>query len=402
MYTVCPKCALTLVVTAADLRIAQGYVRCGRCLNVFNALARLSEERPAAAPTPASPTSAAPGPPREEPAPTDRPLEVELDGSMLSSEGAAFTLDTQSDASPAAAPGPRNPLEAEPAEAHCALEEARAPSGTAEAGDAAGYSGTPAAQPAGALETESGRLAVPQPQSAAPQSTAAAAPTTPAPQAAPQAPAPAAPAAPAPQAAPQSAPAEPIPEPSAPEPAAPSEPEFLVPPRASRAGVGWTLAAVALTLVLALQLVNQFRDRLATRPALLGPLTKLYAELGIALVPHWNVRAYYVRQLGATLTGSKPQELLVRASVKNTARAPLPMPLLRVVLQDRFGNNIAARDVPPRAYLPASASRTAFIPPGGRIDATVALVDPGPRATGFEIDACLARSGGAVACAHAP
>src|SRR5581483_7995374 len=45
MYTVCPKCALTLTVTAADLRVAQGYVRCGRCSNVFNALARLSEDR---------------------------------------------------------------------------------------------------------------------------------------------------------------------------------------------------------------------------------------------------------------------------------------------------------------------------------------------------------------------
>src|SRR5277367_2976568 len=59
MFTVCPKCALTLVVTAADLRVAQGYVRCGRCSSVFNALARLSERQaaevtesaPAAAPT---------------------------------------------------------------------------------------------------------------------------------------------------------------------------------------------------------------------------------------------------------------------------------------------------------------------------------------------------------------
>ena len=49
MFTVCPKCALTLVVTAADLRVAQGYVRCGRCSSVFNALARLTEERQAAA-----------------------------------------------------------------------------------------------------------------------------------------------------------------------------------------------------------------------------------------------------------------------------------------------------------------------------------------------------------------
>src|SRR5579863_3317055 len=58
MFTLCPKCALTLVVTAADLRVAQGYVRCGRCSSVFNALARLTDERQAAAasgePDPAS------------------------------------------------------------------------------------------------------------------------------------------------------------------------------------------------------------------------------------------------------------------------------------------------------------------------------------------------------------
>src|SRR6185437_1839959 len=73
MYTVCPKCALTLVVTAADLRVAQGFVRCGRCSNVFNALARLSEERSATVAGVASPTlsqPAAPLPPKEPAAPT--------------------------------------------------------------------------------------------------------------------------------------------------------------------------------------------------------------------------------------------------------------------------------------------------------------------------------------------
>src|ERR1700691_2157141 len=45
MFTVCPKCALTLTVTAADLRVAQGFVRCGQCTNVFNALIALSDER---------------------------------------------------------------------------------------------------------------------------------------------------------------------------------------------------------------------------------------------------------------------------------------------------------------------------------------------------------------------
>ncbi|HEY5020636.1 MAG TPA: MJ0042-type zinc finger domain-containing protein, partial [Steroidobacteraceae bacterium] len=58
MFTVCPKCTLTLAVTASDLRMGQGYVRCGRCANVFNALLTLSQEpledtNGASAPTPA-------------------------------------------------------------------------------------------------------------------------------------------------------------------------------------------------------------------------------------------------------------------------------------------------------------------------------------------------------------
>ncbi len=47
MFTVCPKCTLTLVVTTVDLRAGQGYVRCGRCANVFNALIALREGDPA-------------------------------------------------------------------------------------------------------------------------------------------------------------------------------------------------------------------------------------------------------------------------------------------------------------------------------------------------------------------
>jgi predicted Zn finger-like uncharacterized protein len=61
MFTVCPKCTLTLAVTAADLRTGQGYVRCGRCLNVFNALLALSEE-------PAEKSAAAPGYSQADPA----------------------------------------------------------------------------------------------------------------------------------------------------------------------------------------------------------------------------------------------------------------------------------------------------------------------------------------------
>src|ERR1700730_6239380 len=64
MFTACPKCALKLVVTDEDLSVAQGYVRCGRCSIVFNALARLAEERPApeerVGPAPPAPAASPP------------------------------------------------------------------------------------------------------------------------------------------------------------------------------------------------------------------------------------------------------------------------------------------------------------------------------------------------------
>jgi predicted Zn finger-like uncharacterized protein len=46
MFTTCPNCTLKLALTASDLRTGQGYVRCGRCGRVFNALISLTEELP--------------------------------------------------------------------------------------------------------------------------------------------------------------------------------------------------------------------------------------------------------------------------------------------------------------------------------------------------------------------
>ena len=75
MFTVCPKCTLTLSVTAGDLRTGQGYVRCGRCSNVFNALLTLTEQPPEAAAAPASAPAAATGAPIAKPtaAPASEP-----------------------------------------------------------------------------------------------------------------------------------------------------------------------------------------------------------------------------------------------------------------------------------------------------------------------------------------
>ncbi|NNC77316.1 MAG: DUF3426 domain-containing protein [Woeseiaceae bacterium] len=50
MYTQCPECATAFRVTADILKQAGGKVRCGGCSKAFNALAYLSETKPAASP----------------------------------------------------------------------------------------------------------------------------------------------------------------------------------------------------------------------------------------------------------------------------------------------------------------------------------------------------------------
>ena len=328
MYTVCPICGLMLVVTAGDLRAAQGHVRCGRCRSVFNALESLSEsppETPSAPSAPAPRSMAAPEPP----AMPSGPMQGEAEHAAPEPMGQEPQTAEDVWFEPEAAAQERQPQEQEPA--------------------AIG-----AQEPAAALG----------PAAAAPE--------------------PALHDAPLPAQKPAPGPAE-------------FELEPAYEPHTGR----WLLGAFVLLLVLAGQLINHYRGTLATLPSVGRTVRAFYGALGIPVVPLWNVRAYEARQLGATVSGQDPHQITVRASIANRGRWPLPLPLLRVTLQDRYGRTIAARDVPPRDYLANATSTSAMLPAGGRIDATVAFVNPGPHAVGFEIDACL-REGADVVCAHGP
>jgi hypothetical protein len=164
----------------------------------------------------------------------------------------------------------------------------------------------------------------------------------------------------------------------------------------------WTAGTGALILLLAIQVLNHYRNDLAATPQFNKPITALYSAFGIQLTPRWDLHAYDVRQLGASVDAANAGEIMVRASVKNGARQAQPMPLLRVTLQDRYGNRIAARDVPPGSYLPRATADIGYLPAGQRIDAEMAFVDPGSNAVGFEIDACLPAPAGGIACANDP
>jgi len=485
MFTVCPKCALTLVVTAQDLRVAQGYVRCGRCSNVFNALAALTEDpaRKAAAVTQAAAQTAPPKPsvPAPSPAPTYDLADADADDARISEAALEFNsnrtnvgdvfveppVDRSNSAtgqfeaivlkgdeddeatseqemtfevgdfsplpapatSPSPSPAPASAIAAPPKQSTAKPAPAPAPappkpdvSLSRKSVTGRGLSGASrlGSRPlptratttrdktdkAVAARAEARRLAATrtaeisspplQPDEHAEENSA-----------------------PAPsfdaddfsaireanEEAARSVGGGPI---MAATPMSTSLPSRRAPfgddedsnSGSARARMLWGMGSALLVLVLLSQAIHHYRNDLATRAPFTRPLTGFYRAIGIPLIPQWNLSAYEVRQLGASASAENLGQLTIRASLKNNARQSQPLPLLRVTVQDRYGNRIASGDVPPQSYLPPASASTKLLSAGQRIDAEMGFVDPGQNAVGFEIDACLPAPAGGLLCAN--
>jgi predicted Zn finger-like uncharacterized protein len=350
MFTVCPKCTLTLAVTANDLRVGQGYVRCGRCANVFNALLTLSEEPTEPGPASASPASlaasgnqavmaggaAAPAPTHSQALPTDGPqthlhTELSFDGSIENQSSRAEGTGTF----------------------ETILLEGDAITQTEEF--------VPEESVDSELEALTRRLGVPAHELSA-ASTQPAAPDG-------------------------------SEEPAAEQDAAPLD---LAPAAAARPLAhrwAWIAGSVLLVLLLAAQIVHHWRDSLAQSPLWSRPLARLYGSIGLPLNPHWSLAAYDVRQQGASVDPADGHAIHVRLSLANHAPRAQPMPLLRLTLLDRYGKRIAAREITPQEYTPHGQAPRAFLGRDERIDSEITVRDPGSDSASFELDVCLSLQG---------
>jgi len=502
MFTVCPKCALTLVVTAADLKVAQGYVRCGRCSNVFNAIVALSEDRgqqgSSSSSGGASTTVIRKAPSISEDPPPDPlsdtgeseaiyaepqpdPAEVKFQEVFVEPEafvkrapqGSSAASAAPRAAAPAAKSPPSPPPKPAPPKPPTAKQPAPKPPTSEPRYD------DDSEIPESALEfnpaeTDVTKLFVdPAPTRKIdmtgtheklvlkgddePTVAASTAPAPPAPTRSPAS-------TPAPASRPAARDAEDLeiesqllslaakldatgsnpvlkrpgaagnasgsPYNSADEPAnlalkaaktrrtalrdsaadgveaKPDEAgaeaaadELTGPPPSRKRRIAWIAGIAGLGVVLGAQAIHHNRNDLATDARFNRPLTRFYEALGAPIVPNWNPASFDVRQLGAS-TGNDSGTLTVRASLKNGADQPLPLPLLRITVQDRYGNRIATRDVPPSGYMPGAVPEGARLGAGQRVDAEMTFKDPGRDAVGFEIDACLVQASGRIACAN--
>jgi predicted Zn finger-like uncharacterized protein len=446
LFTVCPKCTLTLVVTTVDLRAGQGYVRCGRCANVFNALIALREgepggstsdsarrrlletaPEPSVAPAMGSGVAMEPEPvPEPEPDPVPEPepepvAEPEALASLgeeeesLEFDAAATDVseifisadETEHDTGsgtyeevvlaeepqpePEPEPEPEMPeaefegtdtiaasewslLDDTPADAESVIEES--PLAQSPAANEANTPDPPwveemfaeaeaEAERARTAEREALATVESTPDEDEPvvvkvarASTGAAAPSD-----------------------------------TALEPLLPS-------PMKSRPSWQYIVGVVLLAFTLLLQVLHYNRQSLALDTTFGPAAAKVYGWFGVTLMPRWDLTAYSVKQLGADAEGAGGSQLRVRLSVQNESSRVQPLPLLRLTLQDRYGNAVATRDLEPSEYLPKRVASQRLLEPDQRIDVELHVVDSNKAAIGFEIDACLRGEGGVIGCAN--
>jgi predicted Zn finger-like uncharacterized protein len=152
--------------------------------------------------------------------------------------------------------------------------------------------------------------------------------------------------------------------------------------------IGWVSAAVVSALLLMAQVMHHNREWFAA----------LYGAMGAPLPAPASLSAYQLRQWGVTGDPAANGTLRLRASILNTAAQLQPYPLLRVTLADRFGKGIGRRDFEATEYLGKPTAR--LLAPGERADATLDILDPGQNAEGFEVDVCLRGVDQRISCAN--
>jgi len=182
---------------------------------------------------------------------------------------------------------------------------------------------------------------------------------------------------------------------------APEEDLLAAPPRPAVAPL-WKILIGPLVLLLAIQFVHTYRHELARHPRIGPAIVGLYGALGVELQPDWDLHAYEILQWHLGSDPAMPGTLKVRASLRNVASFAQPYPLLKLVLEDRWGERVREREFDPSEYLDPSTAPDRLLAPAQQATATIAIVDPGPDAEGFRFDVCLRGRQGIVCAADVP
>jgi predicted Zn finger-like uncharacterized protein len=157
------------------------------------------------------------------------------------------------------------------------------------------------------------------------------------------------------------------------------------------------LVGLLLALVLFGTWVHSQHGKLLRNPAVESLLAPVYGMLGIAAAPDWDPAAFRALQWEAVADVDRPGHLTVAVDFQNSAPFDQPFPIIRIVLEDRFGRRLGTHDLAPSEYRD-DHSPGERLPAGARLRTTLMVPDPSARADGFRVDFCLEMATKGLVC----
>jgi predicted Zn finger-like uncharacterized protein len=165
--------------------------------------------------------------------------------------------------------------------------------------------------------------------------------------------------------------------------------QLMQAPRAkTRRIAGWAFGSLIAALALAAQLVHYSRDALAADMRFGRAVRLAYARLNMPLYPAWPLDAYEIRGAEAIAGRTAAGTLDVVAQIAVKGRQPVGLPMVRLVLRDRWSNTVGSRVLSATEFLPQPQDPSRTYPPGAVIPVSISIADPGPAAQGYELDVC--------------
>jgi len=157
-------------------------------------------------------------------------------------------------------------------------------------------------------------------------------------------------------------------------------------------------ACAALALLLGGQLVHYNRDALAANMTYGATVRGVYGLFGAPLYPDWPIDAFEVTGTEAIAGRSAQDALDILANVVVSGRQPIGLPLIRIVLRDRWTTPVASRVFEPDEYLRHFDPANPLVSPGTALAVEISVADPGTEALGYVVDVCLPRRKTGLEC----
>jgi predicted Zn finger-like uncharacterized protein len=163
--------------------------------------------------------------------------------------------------------------------------------------------------------------------------------------------------------------------------------------------------AVALVLLLTVQVLHQSREALATIPTFNSIASPLYRAIGMPLSPEWDITGWRFEatrhSIGATDEADSPaggEDVMIFSRVGNNSDKPLPYPIIGVSLTDRYEEPIGGFTLDPADYLPDDLDPRKLVEPGNTFNAVMTIRSPSAEAASFRLRACYRNADGSLRC----